>query len=121
MLMSRRAYIWEGLYSGEAYIQNIKVCFIYLIPVKIRAALNFAPLIFVHPKISRPFNFRAPLSYCQFTVFSFVRGIFLPPLIFAHSYCTNLIPLIFAQTRCPKIEETRILMGKRYIQGNLIK
>ena len=35
----------------------------YLIPIKIRATLNFAPLIFAHPQISRLFNFRAPLFY----------------------------------------------------------
>ena len=29
MLVSRGAYIWEGLYSGEAYIQDC-VCFIYI-------------------------------------------------------------------------------------------
>ena len=59
----------------------------YLIPIKIHAILNFAPLIFAplifaHPQILRPFNFRAPLFYCKFAVFSFIRGILSSPFNF---------------------------------------
>ena len=92
----------------------------YLIPIKIRAPLNFAPLIFAHPQISCPFNFCAPLFYCKFAVFSFIRGIFLLPLIFDHS---NLLPLIFAQPRCAKIKGARILrytlLSEIYARGLL--
>ena len=52
-------------------IQELFLCqynqgFTYLIPITIRAPLNFAPLIFAplifaHPRILRLFNFRAPL------------------------------------------------------------
>ena len=55
---------------------------LYLIPIEIRAPLNFSPLIFAHPQISRPFNFRAPLFYCKFVVFSFICGIFSSPFNF---------------------------------------
>ena len=54
----------------------------YLIPNKIRDPLDFPPLIFSHPQISCPFNFRAPLFYCKFDVFSFIRGIFSFPFNF---------------------------------------
>ena len=85
-----------------------------LFPLKFAPPLNFAPLIFAHPQISRPLNFRAPFLYCKFAVFSFIRDIFLLPLIFAHSYCTNFLPLIFAQARCAEIKGAQILMGIRY-------
>ena len=54
----------------------------YLIPNKIQAPIKFAPLIFAsliftHPQILRPFNFRVPLFYCKFAVFhSFVAFFF---------------------------------------------
>ena len=85
----------------------------YPIPIKIRAPLKFAPLIFAHPQISCPFNFGAPLFYCKFAFFHSFVAFFLLPLIFAHSYCANLIPLIFAQARCANIKGARILMGIR--------
>ena len=72
----------------------------YLIPIKIRAPLNFALLIFVHPRILRPFDFCARLFYCKFAVFHSVVAFCLLPLIFAHSYCANSLPLIFTQARC---------------------
>ena len=118
-----------GFRSLFTIIFEISICLIekmvknkwYPIPIKIRAPSNFIPLIFeplifAHPQISCPFNFCSPLIYCKFAVFSFICGIFLLPLIFAHSYCENLLPLIFAQTRCAKIKGTRILMGIRYIK-----
>ena len=89
------------------------VAFTYHISIKIRAPLNFAPLIFAHPLISRHFNFGARLFYCKFAVLSFIRDIFLLSLIFARSYCGNLLPLIFALTRCAKIKGSQILMGIR--------
>ena len=63
----------------------------YLIPIKFHAPLNFEPLIFA------PFIFRAPLFYCKFAVFHSFMAFFLLPLIFALSYCANLLLLIFAQ------------------------
>ena len=55
---------------------------IYLIPIKIRAPLNLAPLICPHPQISRPFNFHAPLFYFKFAGFLFIRRIFSSPFNF---------------------------------------
>ena len=91
----------------------------YLIHIKICAPLNFtplilAPLLLAHPQILRPFNFCAPLFYCKFAVFSFIRCI-INPLIFAHSYCANMLSLIFTHAICAKIEGARILMGIRYV------
>ena len=61
--------------------------YIYLIPIEIRAPLNFAPSIFAplisaHPQISRPSNFCASLFYCKFAVFLFIRGSLSTPLNF---------------------------------------
>ena len=80
-----------------------------LFPSKICTPLNFAPLIFAplifaHSHIPHPFNFRAPLYYCKFAVFLFIRGIFSPLLIFALSCCANLLSLNFAQARCAKFK-----------------
>ena len=73
----------------------------YLIPIKIPAPFDFAPLIltpsifapliFVCPQISRPFNFCTPLFYCKFAVFSFIRGIFSS--LFNFRECAILLPL----------------------------
>ena len=98
--------------------KSIHWVFDYLIPIKIFAPLNFAsfifaPLIFEHPQISCPFDFRAPLFYCKIAFFHSCMAFFLLPLIFAHSYCANLLPLIFAQARCAKIKGARILIGIR--------
>ena len=86
----------------------------YLIPIKIRAPLNFAPSIFASLNFRAPSDFRAPLIFAHpsFTVnlqffHSFVEY-FLLPLIFPH-----LHPLIFVQTRCAKIKGVQILMGIR--------
>ena len=73
---------------------------VYLITIKIRAPLNFAPLIyapliFAHPQILRPFNFRAPLFYCEFADFSFVRGIFSSPFNFPAFALHELAPFKF--------------------------
>ena len=73
---------------------------LYLIPIKIRAPLNFAPLIFAplifaHPQISRPFNFRAPLYYCKFAVFSFISGIFSSLFNFRAFLLRELAPFNF--------------------------
>ena len=57
----------------------------YFIPIKIHTPLNFPPLIFANPKISRHFNFRAPLFYCKSAVFLFIRGIFPSPFNFSVS------------------------------------
>ena len=77
----------------------------YLIPIKIRAPLNFAPLIFAPPifaplifthfQILCPFNFRAPLFYCKFAVFSFIRGIFPTPFNFHAFVLRELAPFNF--------------------------
>ena len=52
--------------------------------------LEFAPLIFAHPQISRPFNFLASLFYCKFTVFSF------------HAWLKGEILSIAVATKCYK-------------------
>ena len=79
----------------ELYISLFKIEIDYLILIKIRAPLNFAPLIFAHPQILRPFNFRAPLFYCKFAVFSFIRGIFSSPFNFRAFILRELAPLNF--------------------------
>ena len=103
--------LFNKLYS---FLESDKC--IYLIPIKIRAPLNFAPLIFApliftHLQNLRPFDFHAPLFYSKFAILSFI---FSPPLIFALSYCAKLLPIIFAQARCTKIKGAQILMGIRY-------
>ena len=90
----------------------------YLIPIKIRAPLNFAPLIsapliFEHPQISPPLIFAHPYFTVNLLFFHSFVVFFLLPLIFAYSHCANLLPLIFAQARCAKIKGARILMGIR--------
>ena len=68
----------------------------------------------MHPQISRPFNFRASLFYYNLPFFHSFVALFLLHLIFAHSHCVNLLPLIFAQGRCAAIKGGLILMGIRY-------
>ena len=67
--------------------------FYYLIPIKIRAPLNFEHLDFSHPQIPLPFTFRAPLFYCKFAIISFIRGIFSPPFNFHAFVLRELAPL----------------------------
>ena len=107
--------IWSVLSLNKDFFPDI---WRYLIPIKIRALLNFAPLIFaplifVHPQISRPFNFRASLFYYNLPFFHSFVALFLLHLIFAHSHCVNLLPLISAEARCAKIKWAQILMGIR--------
>ena len=102
-----------------------QLSFHYLIPIKMCTPYNFSPLIFdplifAHPQILHPFNFRAPLFYCKFAVFYSFVAFFLLPLIFAHLHCANFLPLIFAQARCAKIKGARILMGIRYVSFFII-
>ena len=67
----------------------------YLIPINIRAPLNFTPLIFAHPQILRPLNFREPLFYRKFGLFSFIRGIFSSPFNFRAFALRELAPFNF--------------------------
>ena len=67
----------------------------YLIPIKIRAPLNFALLIFVHPRILRPFDFCARLFYCKFAGFSFIPSIFSSPFNFRSLVLRELAPFNF--------------------------
>ena len=92
----------------------------YLIPIKIRAPLNFAPLIFApslfaSPQILRLFNFRAPLFTVNVPFFHSFVALLLVLLILALLYCANLLRLIFAQARCAKNKGARILKGIRYL------
>ena len=81
--LSWHAMIWYDI-IGHAILEQLLE---YFIPIKIHAPLGFAllifvPLIFAHPQISLPFNFRAPLLYCNSDVFSFIRCIFSSPFNF---------------------------------------
>ena len=70
----------------------------YLILIRIHlsfAPLIFTPLIFAHHQISRPFNFRAPLFYCEFAVFLFICGIISSPLNFRAFGLRELAPFNF--------------------------
>ena len=79
-----------------------------LIPIRIGAPLNFAPLIstpliFAQPQISRSFNFRAPLFYCKFAFFSFIRGIFFSsPFNFRPFALRELSPFNFRASQMRK-------------------
>ena len=77
--------------------------FVYLIPIRVRAPLNFAPLIFA------PLIFAQPYFTVNLPLFHSFLAFFPLPLIFAYSYCANMLPLIFAQARCAKIKGARIL------------
>ena len=79
----------------------------------IRAPLNFAPLIFVHPLISHLPYFPAPLFYCKFTVFSFICGILSSPFNFGAFVLCELAPFNF-QSRCAEIKGAQILMRIKY-------
>ena len=68
---------------------------------------------FMTIKIRAPLNFRAPLFYCKFAVFHSFVASFRLPLVLAHTYCTNLLPLIFAQARCAKIKGARNLRVRK--------
>ena len=68
--------------------------------MKIRATLDFAPLIFAplilsHSQISHPFNFLAPLFYCKFAVFSFIRELFSSTYNFRSFVLRELAPFNF--------------------------
>ena len=84
----------------------------YLIPIKIRAPLNFARVIFAHSQILRPCNFRAPLSYYKVAVFHLFAG-FFSPFNFCAFLLRELPNLIFAQAGCAKIKGAQTLMGIR--------
>ena len=83
------------------HIRIVRNLFVYyLIRIKIHVPLNletfiFAPLFFVHSQILRPFNFRAPLSYCKFAVFSFICSIFSSPFNFSAYLLRKLAPFNF--------------------------
>ena len=63
--------------------------------IKIHAILNFAPPIFAHRQISRPFGFRAPLLDCKFAILSFIRGIFSTPFDFRAFVLREIVPFNF--------------------------
>ena len=84
---------WQDFRSSCFLTKSTLLPIVYLIPIKIRALLNFAPLIFAHPY----FTVNLPFFH-SFVVF------FLLPFIFTLSYCANLLPLIFAQAKCTKIK-----------------
>ena len=90
---------FDSFISGDYHTFRYLLA-IYLIPIKIRATLNFAsliftPLIVAHPQISCLFNLRAPLFYRKFTVFSFIRGTFSSPFNFCAFILRELAPFNF--------------------------
>ena len=95
----------------------------YLIPIKVRVPLIFAPLIsapliFVHPQILRPFNFRAPLFYCKFAVFSFIRGIFSSPFNFRAFALRELAPFNFRAGQMRENQRGSNFNGNKVTQFN---
>ena len=109
-----------GALGPRLQIMFFRMCFAYLIPIKIRTPLNFAPLIlapliFAHTQISCLLNFCASLYIVNLLFFQSFVTFFPLPLIFAILHCANLLSLIMAQARCMKIKGTQILMGIRYL------
>ena len=82
--------------SQFKYEIPLGTCLTYLIPIKIRVPLNFAPLISAHPQISRPFNFRPPLFYCEFAIFFAHCSILSCPFNFRAFVLRELAPFNFS-------------------------
>ena len=62
----------------------------YLIPIKIRAPLNFRAFNFRASNLREPSDF-TPI-FCKFAVFSFIRGVFSSPFTFGAIVLRQLPP-----------------------------